>query len=183
MKRMHTHARQAREGSRQQQGLSLIEVMISVFILGVGLLGLAGLQTRAVVMNQSAYYRSIATDLATDLADRIRANRTPFLASADADTPAPQPPDFSRCSQVSASPDTLSCSAQEEGRESYLVSEEMAQWHSLLRSQLPDATFTLTAAAGQSPGFFRYTLTISWTDNRSAQDASAKLSSYVTVIE
>jgi type IV pilus assembly protein PilV len=57
-----------------QRGASLIEVMISVSILGFGLLSLAVTQIQTTKLNDSAYYRSIASDLASDLADRIRAN-------------------------------------------------------------------------------------------------------------
>lgn len=49
--------------------------MISVLILSIGLLGLAGLQLTALSNNTSAYKRSIATTLAYDMADRMRANK------------------------------------------------------------------------------------------------------------
>ncbi|WP_297574827.1 type IV pilus modification protein PilV [uncultured Deefgea sp.] len=167
----------------QQSGLSLIEVMVSVMILGLGLLGLAALQTRSVMMNQSSYYRSIAADLAAELSDRIRANRTPFLASSDADSPVALPPDFSKCVQNSSNNDNIDCAAQSSGIESYLVSAEMTNWNQFLRSQLPGATFTLVQAAGQSTGFYRYTLEISWIDNRSASSVASKTATYSTVIE
>lgn len=167
----------------QQSGLSLIEVMVSVMILGLGLLGLAALQTRSVMMNQSAYYRSIAADLAADLSDRIRANRTPFLASNGADTPVPLPPDFSKCVQNSSNQDNVDCAAQTTGVESYLVSTEMANWNQFLRAQLPGATFSLTQLTSQSAGFYRYTLEISWIDNRSASSVASQSTTYSTVIE
>jgi type IV pilus assembly protein PilV len=55
-------------------GFTLIEVLVAVVILAIGLLGLAGLQTATLRNNQSAYTRSQATQLAYDIADRIRAN-------------------------------------------------------------------------------------------------------------
>ncbi len=55
-------------------GFTLIEVLIAMLVLGVGLLGLAGLQASSLRNNQSAYNRSQATELAYDLADRMRAN-------------------------------------------------------------------------------------------------------------
>ena len=55
-------------------GFTLIEVLIAMLVLAVGLLGLAGLQATSLRNNQSAYNRSQATQLAYDLADRIRAN-------------------------------------------------------------------------------------------------------------
>ncbi|QLG89204.1 type IV pilus modification protein PilV [Chitinibacter bivalviorum] len=166
---------------KRQRGLSLIEVMVSILILALGLLGLAGLQTRAVIMNQSSYYRSIAADIGAELGDRIRANRTPFLASSDA-LPVRLPPDFSKCTQNSGDEDHITCQAQDTGHDVYLVSTEMTEWNSFLRSQLPNATYTLTSGAGQSTGFYRYTLTITWNDNRAAATGSQS-TSYSTVLE
>jgi type IV pilus assembly protein PilV len=58
-------------------GFTLIEVLIAMLVLAVGLLGLAGLQGSSLKNAQSAYNRSVATELAYDLADRMRANNTP----------------------------------------------------------------------------------------------------------
>lgn len=68
--------------TRQQHGATLIEVLIAVVVLSIGLLGLAGLQVTSVQSNHSAYQRSQASLLASDLADRMRANRTQALTNA-----------------------------------------------------------------------------------------------------
>ncbi len=60
---------------RAQQGFTLIEVLITVIILAIGLLGLAGLQANSLRFNHSAYQNSQATALAYEIADRMRANR------------------------------------------------------------------------------------------------------------
>ncbi len=49
-------------------------------VLSIGLLGLAGLQTRGVRDNHGAYLRTQATFSAKDLVDRMRANRPAALA-------------------------------------------------------------------------------------------------------
>lgn len=57
-----------------QQGFTLIEVMIALFVFAVGMLGLSWMQTvskKSVVESQQ---RSIASLLAYDLAERMRAN-------------------------------------------------------------------------------------------------------------
>ncbi len=61
---------------RASSGFTLIEVMIAVFVLGIGLLGVAGLQSVSASLNQQSYMRSQATLLAGDIADRMRANRS-----------------------------------------------------------------------------------------------------------
>lgn len=58
---------------KKQQGTTLIEVLIAVVIISIGLLSVAALQTVALKSNNGSYYRSQATFLAYDLADRIRA--------------------------------------------------------------------------------------------------------------
>ena len=57
-----------------------MEVLIAMLILGVGLLGVAALQTVALKTNHSAYQRTQATFLAYDMMDRMRANRNAALA-------------------------------------------------------------------------------------------------------
>jgi type IV pilus assembly protein PilV len=68
-----------------QRGATLIEVLVAVVVLAIGLLGLAGLQATSVQSNFSAYQRSQASLLASDLADRMRANRTEALTNAYVD--------------------------------------------------------------------------------------------------
>ncbi|WP_020410262.1 type IV pilus modification protein PilV [Hahella ganghwensis] len=60
---------------KAQKGLGLIEVLVTVLILAVGLLGIAALQAKSLKNNAESYYRTQATVLATDLADRVRSNR------------------------------------------------------------------------------------------------------------
>ena len=57
------------------RGFTLIEVLISVVIFSVGLLGLAGLQATGIKLNHSSLLRSQATLLAYDMADCMRTNR------------------------------------------------------------------------------------------------------------
>jgi len=65
---------------RAQRGVTLLEVLISILVLSVGLLGYAGLQTVSMKNNTSAFQRSQATMLTYDIVDRMRANK-PNLAS------------------------------------------------------------------------------------------------------
>ncbi|MBF7730241.1 type IV pilus modification protein PilV [Pseudomonas sp. N040] len=55
--------------------MTLIEVMVTVFILAVGLLGMAGLQARLQQSEMEAYQRSQALMLLQDMASRLATNR------------------------------------------------------------------------------------------------------------
>ncbi|MCF6184820.1 MAG: type IV pilus modification protein PilV, partial [Bacteroidales bacterium] len=58
----------------QASGFAMIEVLISVIILSVGLLGLAGLQVIGMKGTQHATMTTQATLLTQRLAEKIRAN-------------------------------------------------------------------------------------------------------------
>lgn len=58
-----------------QRGTTLLEVLVTLVILAIGLLGLAGLQTRLQVSEMEAYQRSQALILLNDMASRIASNR------------------------------------------------------------------------------------------------------------
>ncbi len=70
---------------KTHSGFTLIEVLIAVVLLAGALLGLAGLQARVLSNNQSAYNRSQATQLAYDIADRMRANTNSSVAANNND--------------------------------------------------------------------------------------------------
>jgi type IV pilus assembly protein PilV len=59
----------------RQAGVSLLEVLVTVFILAFGILGLAGLQSKIQVGGAESFQRVQATLLASDMAERISANR------------------------------------------------------------------------------------------------------------
>src|SRR5699024_7298926 len=60
-------------------GLTLIEVLVTMLVLSIGLLGLAGLQALMLYQHHSAYQRSQATILTYDIIDRMRTNRNAAL--------------------------------------------------------------------------------------------------------
>lgn len=61
---------------RSQQGVAMLEVLIAFFVLSIGLLGLAGLQMKALQFNQSAFQQSQAAVSVYDMLDRMRMNRS-----------------------------------------------------------------------------------------------------------
>ncbi len=71
----------------REKGMTLIEVLVSILILAIGLLGAAALQLNALKYTDSSTLNSQASFIAYDMMDRIRANpdadyRLTSLASA-----------------------------------------------------------------------------------------------------
>lgn len=61
-------------------GFTLIEVLISLVVLSIGLLGMAKMVMVSAHSNDSAYLRGQATALAYEIIDSMRANRTAAVA-------------------------------------------------------------------------------------------------------
>ena len=61
------------------RGFSLIEVMVTVLLLCLGLLGVFGLQSRTTRLELEAYQRSQALTLAREMESTIRASRVDAL--------------------------------------------------------------------------------------------------------
>ena len=59
---------------RLQSGFSMIEVLVSVVLICVGLLGIAALQSKAVPFTQDSIQRNTAMMLTNDLLELVRAN-------------------------------------------------------------------------------------------------------------
>lgn len=61
--------------NKNQQGVGLIEVLISLLILAIGIMGFIALQYRAIEATAESGSRIQAVNLARDLAERMRVNR------------------------------------------------------------------------------------------------------------
>lgn len=60
---------------RSQAGATLIELLISLFVMGVGMMGVLAIQTQSIRFNHQAYTYSQAVFLAQDILESMRANR------------------------------------------------------------------------------------------------------------
>ena len=60
----------------QQRGVTLIEILVTLIVLSVGLLGLAALQSFSLQAGQVSLLRTQATNFAYEVADHARANRS-----------------------------------------------------------------------------------------------------------
>ncbi|EAZ99349.1 Ribosome recycling factor [Marinobacter sp. ELB17] len=125
---------------RRSTGVGLIEVLVSLLVLSVGILGIAGLQTRALQMNQSVLYQSRANVLAYDIMDRMRANQSQVdnyqIDFSDA------VPSFSNCYSPSAN-----CTAIQ------IADFDLGSWRADLAAVLPDGKGSIVKTGGAEPAF------------------------------
>ena len=147
----------------KNSGFTLIEVLISVIVLAVGLLGMAALQGAGVKSSQVALNRSLATQLAYDIADRMRANQT--LAAT---TPSYVISDLAQFQAINDANLTIgganyTCKPCECAGNpclpAQLAQKDLIQWKQAL-SVLPNSTATIVVNGGV------YTVTISWKDSK-----------------
>ncbi|MCU7924049.1 MAG: type IV pilus modification protein PilV [Candidatus Thiodiazotropha sp. (ex Dulcina madagascariensis)] len=64
------------QSQRNCRGMTLVEVLVSAVIIGIGLMGVAALQMTALQGSTNAQSRSRTADLVSSLADRMRANQS-----------------------------------------------------------------------------------------------------------
>lgn len=69
--------------NKKQHGSSLLETMISLFVLAIGLLGTLAMQNKSIQHNQNSYAYSQAIVLATDLNERLRISADPAATYAE----------------------------------------------------------------------------------------------------
>ncbi len=128
-----------------QHGFTLVEVMVALVIFSISLLGLAGLQAAALRDNQIANQNSIATQLAGDMAERLRTNP---LGVENGDY-----------NSVTARPGMQECYSG-----SCTVSEialmDQYQWFTELQEMLPSGTGSISGDGT------RFTITVMWDQDR-----------------
>lgn len=60
--------------SKKQYGFSMIEVLVSLVVAGIGLLGLSGLQVASMKGASNAHSRNVASMIAFEMSEKMRAN-------------------------------------------------------------------------------------------------------------
>lgn len=63
-------------------GMTLIELLVSLVVVSLGLLGVSGLQARSFQFSNEAYYLTQAAFLGESMMERIRANHRPTHSAA-----------------------------------------------------------------------------------------------------
>ncbi|MEJ2444702.1 MAG: type IV pilus modification protein PilV [Exilibacterium sp.] len=147
----------------RQKGLSLIEVLTSMILLAIGLLGHMALQMNRLSSNHSSQFRIQAALLANDIADRMRLNTSAANAGRydNVDTTgSPYQEPF--CNSTG-------CDASE------LAGLDLYQWQQGLTAAMPGAVGTIVRDNTITDQVV-LTITISWsTEGRAGLPASGAI--------
>jgi type IV pilus assembly protein PilV len=138
--------------AKSSKGFALFEILVTVVVLSIGLLGVAGLQVMGQRNNHSAYLRSQAVFFAYDMVDRMRANMRGVATGAyDSISGIPADPG---CSAVGCTP-------------SELAQYDAYQWNANLANLLPSGQGTVSVSGSS------YTITVMWDDDHSGGAGTA----------
>jgi len=154
---MNTRPQRSFGSSSRYSGFTLLEVLVTLVVIAVALLGTAGLQTYAMKVHQGGQFRTQAVILGLDLLERIEANNEAAIVGAYAADPLPTvaPVD---CFGSACSPTDL-------------ATYDLVQVGAKLAQALPNGNATV-AITGAGPWI--YTLQINWEERitRSARTAT-----------
>lgn len=126
------------------RGFSLLEILISVVVLSLGLLGIAALQTKSVNFVHSGELRSIAAYQASNMLDRIRSNKTGRTAG-----------NYANISGIGTDPACTTCTAAQ------IAQKDQFEWNTANSDMLPLGQGTVTQTGNV------YTVTVHWDNHRS----------------
>ena len=139
---------------QKQKGLSLLEILVTVVILSVGLLGLASMQLQGTQSNQSAWMRSQASFLAYDIIDRMRNNRALAINQSSYKIVLGD-----KFSTPSTNCTTADCTPAQ------MAEFDVYEWDTAVKQTLPDGEGEITFETGAS-GSPIVRITVWWQDSR-----------------
>lgn len=149
---------------RHSRAFTLIEVLVAVVILAVGLLGMASLMVTSMQSTQSAYYRSQASLLASDLLERMRGNK-----DSNGDSQAVGTDDYvttlTSSSTCPAAQGCTDCSPAEQ------AAQDMHLWCTDLKAGIPGGGAVITRS-----GSNQYRIEINWQESNAGSGATQNLS-------
>lgn len=128
-----------------QKGFSMLEVLVTILVLSLGLMGMAALVTTGMRSNNVAQFRSIATQQTLDIADRMRANLAGVRAGSYDDLAA-EIPASNNCSAIN-------CTAAQ------MAAYDHAQWNTANANSLPGGQGTVVGNLVNG-----FTITLMWTE-------------------
>lgn len=148
---------------KKQSGFTLIESLLTLFILAVGLLGVAGLQMQSLRSGSVAMQRMIVTVKAQEMMERVRANMVKKAGKGDTTADEREKVlDFKRQTidlYANTSGVNSACINGTVCNTAEMVAFDIFQWERELESLLPGAPTSVITVNDLS-----MTINITWTD-------------------
>jgi type IV pilus assembly protein PilV len=154
--------------ARRMRGFSLVEVLVSLVIIAVGLLGIAKIQTIAYAETGTSSLRSIAAIEASSMAASMRANRaywaiggsvTPALIVTVAGTAITSTTDAAMTGTPDCAVPGSPCTKEA------MATYDVQKWARALNDVLPaGAVYGATINCPTTPTPINCTITITWTE-------------------
>lgn len=149
-----------------QRGFSLIEVLVSMFIVSMGILALSGLMQASSRYGKTSELRSTATLLANDIADHIRANASGAATSAGYDLVAT----YTATPSITP-PSPLTCTTGATCLPAQLAAVDLYGWRTRVLATLPGGDAYLQYQAPPAPGGKgAVDVWVAWTDPTSGTE-------------
>jgi type IV pilus assembly protein PilV len=166
MKTMHSISAGSGRRARRSSGFTLIEVLVTVLIMSLGMLGIAALQATTSRFKIGAWARSSTAVLFSDFADRVRANPDvaglSYFSSGAATSTSAYALTANWSTQSSTAPpavttdcSTTACTATERAAYDLII------WRQQIRRQLPQGSAFVTG--NRATGM---TVTMMWFDKQ-----------------
>lgn len=138
------------------QGFTLIEVLVTVVILAVGLLGIAGLQSFGLRHTNTSQLLSVANLLATDMIERMQAN---MLETGKIKNVPPQPTAYDSIDGTETDPGCIGSHS--------CTSAQLAQWDAFIwgnsvRAALKDNGSNTVTSTVTNNGDGSFMINVSW---------------------
>ncbi len=134
----------------KQTGFSMLEILISLVIIAIAMLGAAGIQLNVLRLNKGSQSRTQAIFLASDMAERMEANKAGAVGG-----------NYSLALTSASSVAATDCTAQACDAPT-LAAWDISQWGQTISKALPQASWSISTAAVANP--ITYSIVIKWVD-------------------
>ena len=149
----------------KQSGFTMIEMMVSSFVLAVGLLGATAAQLNALKATQETFNRTKAIYVASDIIDKMRANPAGIIAGNYNSIDTTDDINVTTACTSSAAETDVACSASE------IATSDKADWKSAI-SNLPSGKGTVAYNAVADT----FTVTVIWQERHTVNASGQTMS-------
>jgi type IV pilus assembly protein PilV len=143
-------------------GVSLIEVLVALLVVSLGILAMSGLLTNSTRYGKTSEFRAVATLLANDIADRMRANKAGVTANRYVLNDKYQrlsspPPVDNRCTEAAPCVDDPAT----------MAAKDLADWKRALYFGLPEGAGYVSVKADDHTAADVW---VAWTDPAAVEE-------------